>query len=129
MIASERDITGLDWNGIGVMDNKPLEQSTVDGRVVLYGWETEPCEQTPGRYYIRVWINAGDDAAQFTPAEVDEIGCDYLADPEAGVARGWCHWTKKHYDLTYIGHAYTWDEACRMAEKAREDHKDEWGGK
>lgn len=124
---SEKDVTGLDWNGIGVMGNKTLEQSTVDGRVVLYGWENEPCEDAPYRYYIRVWVNAGEDAAKFTPAEVDEIGCDYLMDPEAGAARGWCYHTKKHYDLNYIGHAYSWDEACRMGAQAREDYKEEWG--
>lgn len=123
---SEAEVTGLDWNGIGVMGNKTLEQSTVDGRIVLYGWENKPCEWAPYKYYIRVWVNAGEDAAKMTPADVDEIGCDYISDPEAGVARGWCYHTKMHYDLTYIGEAHSWAEACKMAERAYADHADEW---
>jgi len=126
---SEAQTTGLDWNGLGVMGNTTTKQSTVDGRVVVWGYKMDKRDPYPGMDYYRVWINAGYDAANFTPDEVDEIGVDYISDPEASRPdmRGWDHHTGKHYDLHYVGVFLSFAEACKAGAEMRADLAEEWG--
>jgi hypothetical protein len=119
---TEAQETGLDWNGHGVMGNDSDHHSTVDGRVVIvkYDWEN-------GRPRWVVWVNAGEDAAKFTPRRADEIGADYLNDPECGQACGSTYEEGWHYDIHYIDFFYSFADACKAGAEGRENYKEEWG--
>jgi hypothetical protein len=120
MMPTERDITGLDWNGPGVMGNDTYRHSTVDGRVVIYAYVWRKVKQADGQtrdfHEWNVWINMGADAAAFTPDEVDEIGAStQQPDGEYPPCSPHGYENGREYDITYGGTYGTFAEACDAA--------------